>query len=360
VIDLVGSRLATQHLVGASMADAVTVVRHFAALQAQDYPAAVWAIAQRTPALTRPDIDAVYQSGELIRTHVLRPTWHFVHRDDIRWMLELTAPRVHQQSGTQYRATGLVGAELVRGQELVVRFIEERGPLSRPELAQALNDAGFEAVSLRLIYVLMACELDRLTCSGGFRGKQHLYALFDDRVPPSPPRERDDAVRELAVRFLRGHGPATAADFANWSGLTLTDARRGFAAAGDELERVTLDDGLEYWSAGAPIVATAAERRARDIHLLPNYDEYFVGYKHRASISAEFVLPPAGDLFFRHIVLADGLVVGGWRNVSTTAEHTLEVRLAVPRTARIERGIEVAADWYGRVNGVAVRIEYPS
>src|SRR5262249_10111633 len=156
------------------------------------------------------------------------------------------------------------------------------------------------------------------------------YTLFDERVPPSAPRERDAAVRELGIRYLRGHGPATAADFANWSGLTLTDARRGFADAGDELEMVVLD-GLEYWSAGAPRAATGAERARRDVHLLPNYDEYSVGYKHRQTIAAEFSLPPAEDLFYRHIVLVDGLVAGGWRNVNAPAEHVLEIRLAVDR-----------------------------
>ena len=120
MIDVIGARLRTQHLVGAGLPDAVAVVRLFGALQAQDYPAAVWAIAQRTDARSRDAIDADYQAGRLIRTHVLRPTWHLVAPDDLRWLLELTGPRVNRANGSTYRQTGLDAETLARGEELLV------------------------------------------------------------------------------------------------------------------------------------------------------------------------------------------------------------------------------------------------
>jgi hypothetical protein len=127
-----------------------------------------------------------------------------------------------------------------------------------------------------------------------------------------------------------------------------------------DLERRRIDD-LEYWTiAGALPTSSDAERADRTVHLIPNYDEYTVGYKNREILAADFISPPATDLFLRHIVLVDGLVSGGWRNVNTPKRHVIEVRLAVDRTPRIERGIERAAAEYGRVNDVAVTVEYPS
>jgi hypothetical protein len=360
VIDVVANRLAAQHLVSDGLADAVTVVTRFAAVQAQDYPAAVWGIAQRTASLARADIDADYQSGRLIRTHVLRPTWHLVARDDLRWLLELSAPRVHQANRPIYRQEGLDGPDLARGEQLVVDVLAAEGALTRPQLGAALAERGFAAAGLRLGYVLMAAELDRLICSSGLIGKQHGYAVFDDRVPPGGQLDGDRALRMLALRYLEAHQPATAADLANWSGQTLGAAREALGLAADEVERHEID-ALEYWSiAGALRTPSDDARAARAVHLLPNYDEYTVGYKNRENLAADFTSPPADGLFLRHIVLVDGLVSGGWRNVNAPGRHVIEVRLAIERDPRIERGIERAAAEYGRVNDVAVTVEYPS
>ena len=356
--DVIGVRLRTQHLVGAALPDAVGVVRLFGALQAQDYPAAVWAIAQRTD-LDRGDIDADYQAGRLIRTHVLRPTWHLVAADDLRWLLELTGPRVNRANAPTYRREGLDAATLARGQDLLVEALAD-GPLTRQQLGSALERLGFPAAGLRLGYVIMAAELDRLICSAGFLGKQHGYARFDDRVPLAPAIDRDAARRELATRYYRGHGPATAADLAWWSGMTLGDARAATADAGDALESARVDGRECWWEAGAGEPAATSDRLARRVHLLPNFDEYTVAYRDRENLTSPLVDRPFEDRLNRHIVLVDGVVGGGWRNENSSKEHLIEVRLATEPTPEVDAGIRAAADWYGRVNGVTVRVEYPS
>lgn len=368
-IDVIGARLRTQHLVGAASAkrrglDAVDVVRLYGALQAQDYPAAVWAIAQRTgvdgAGVDRAAIDADYQAGRLIRTHVLRPTWHLVAPEDLRWLLELSAPRVHRANGTMYRREGLDAATVAGGEQLVVEALAD-GPMTRVQLSAALDRAGFPgATGLRGTYVLMAAELDQLICSAGFLGKQHGYARFDDRVPPAPSLDRDAALRELAIRYYAGHGPATVADFSWWSGLTLGEARAGIAAADDLLEHGEADGLDAWWVAGAEKPAPASIRAARRVHLLPNFDEYTVAYRDRENLKSALAVRPFEDRLNRHIVLVDGLVSGGWRNVNSAKVHLIEVRLVIERTPEIEAGIRAAAEWYGRVNGVAVRVEYPS
>jgi hypothetical protein len=369
VIDVIGARLSTQRLVGGPSArkrgpGAVGVVRRFGALQAQDYPAAVWAIAQRTGAdgtgVDRADIDADYQAGRLIRTHVLRPTWHLVAPDDLRWLLELTGPRVNRANGTMYRREGLDATTLARGEQLVVDALAD-GPLTRVQLSEALDRAGFPgATGLRGTYVLMAAELDRLICSAGFLGKQHGYARFEDRVPAAPALDRAVALRELAIRYYTGHGPATVSDFSWWSGLTLGDARAGIAAADDVLAHGEADGLDVWWVTGANDPATASDRLARRVHLLPNFDEYTVAYRDRENLKSALVDRPFEDRLNRHVVLVDGLVSGGWRNVNSPKEHVLEVRLATERSAEIAAGVQAAAEWYGRVNGVSVRVEYPS
>ncbi len=359
MIDVVGTRLRTQHLVGPGLADAVAVVRGYGALQAQDYPAAVWAIGQRTP-VTRAQIDVDYQAGRLIRTHVLRPTWHLVAPEDLRWMLELTAPRVHRANGTMYRREGLDAATVARGEQVVVDALAD-GPMTRVQLSAALDRAGVPgATGLRGTYVLMAAELDQLICSAGFVGKQHAYARFDDRVPPTPSLDRDVALRELAIRYYAGHGPATVSDFSWWSGLTLGDSRAAIAAADDVLAHGEADGLDVWWVTGADGPATASDRAARRVHLLPNFDEYTVAYRDRENLKSALVDRPFEDRLNRHIVLVDGLVSGGWRNVNSAKEHVLEIRLAIERDPEIDAGIQAAADRYGLVNGVAVRVEYPS
>ncbi len=291
---------------------------------------------------------------------MLRPTWHLVAPDDLRWLLELTGPRVHRANGTMYRREGLDATTLARGEQLVVEALAD-GPLTRAQLSAALDRADFVgATGLRGTYVLMAAELDRLICSAGFVGKQHGYARFDDRVPPAPSLDRDVALRELAIRYYAGHGPATVSDFSWWSGLTLGDSRAAVAAADDVLTHGDADGLDVWWVTDMRSPATASDRAARRVHLLPNFDEYTVAYRDRENLKSALVDRPFEDRLNRHIVLVDGLVCGGWRNVNSPKEHVIEVRLAIERTRDIDAGIQAAAEWYGRVNGVAVRVEYPS
>ena len=174
-----------------------------------------------------PDIEQAVESGDILRTHVMRPTWHFVPRADIGWMLELTGPRVQRGSASYYRNKGLDPDVLVRATKTIERALEGGRYHTRRELGERLAQAGMRFVGLQLPFVSLYAELERVICSGPRRGKESTYALLSERAPMGRRLSRDEALAELTQRFFQSHGPATVRDFVWWSGLTTADARRG-------------------------------------------------------------------------------------------------------------------------------------
>ena len=207
-------------------------MRWLGAVQAQDYHGAKWALALRTRGVDSAALDRAFDAGAFLRTHVMRPTWHFVAPEDLRWLLALTGPRVHAVNAHPYRAFELDAPLFRRAHALLTRALRGGRSLTRLELATALEAGGIAARGQRLAYIVMHAEIDALVCSGPMRGKQHTYMLLEERVPPAPALARDEALATLARRYFTSHGPATAHDFAWWSGLTVADAREGVALAG--------------------------------------------------------------------------------------------------------------------------------
>jgi Winged helix DNA-binding domain len=275
---------------------AVDVVEWLGAVQAQDYAAAKWAVGlrMRGAAATDAGIDQTFNAGLLLRTHVLRPTWHFVLPRDIRWMLTLTAPRVHAAMAWHARHLGFDAAYFRRGQRALAKELAGGRHMTRRELAGLLRREG-----VALGHVLIRAELDAVICSGPMRGKQHTWALLDERVPATRPLAREHAMALLARRFVRSHGPATVNTFAWWSGLTLADARLA----------LSLSDG----TLRSPAVARPP--KAGRVYLLPNFDEYLL--TNRANGLA-------------NSVVVDGRIVGTWRRTLTPRTVRVEVRLKEP------------------------------
>lgn len=320
-------RLAAQGLTGAGFATPTEVVRRLGAVQAQDYAAAKWAVALRCGA-TNAELDALLAAGTLVRTHVLRPTWHLVLPEDLRWMLAATRDRVHRYNGTYYRKLGLDDATLRRGDAVLGAALKGGHTLTRPELAEALTAEGFDCEELRLTLLVMHAELEGVICSGGLRGKQHTYAHFDERVPEGPSRSREEALARLAERYFTSHGPALEADFAWWSGLTLADAREAMARA-DGLRQEMIGDKPYWVCRPAPEVAAGPHW-----HLLPNFDEYTVAYQDREALEAPASAPM--DLLARHLVLHDGRMAGVWTRRIEKQRVVVDVPPGVPRAA-VER-----------------------
>lgn len=352
--DLARLRLRSQHLIGPRLATPDAVVAHLGAVQSQDYYGACWAIGLRSEGASAATVDALFDAGAILRTHVLRPTWHFVTPADLRWLLALTGSRVHAANAGPYRETELDAETLTRSRAVLVDALEGGRFRTRDELSQALAAAGIVAVGRRLGYALMHAEVEALICSGPRRGKQFTYALVDERVPPSPPKPRDEAIAELARRYIGSHGPATEHDFAWWSGLPVRDARAGFADIQAELDSVTAD-GRTYWcqpngggNSTGPVV-----------HLLPNYDELVVAYRdHDPSLDpdAARALPPNRLLPGMNAVTVDGYVVGAWRQARATRRVAITLDLLRPFTAPEWTALRVAAGAYARFLALPVEL----
>ncbi len=213
-----------------------------------------WAVAARTQRRDPGDLATLLDDGAILRTHVLRPTWHFVCADDIAWLVGLTGPRVQRVTGQQLRAVhGLDDVAIDRAMAVIVEAIGERGELTRPKLGQELTSRGISgrappAGGQFLMLLLVHAELAGLVCSGRRVDGEHTYALLADRAPSALRLDSDEALGELALRYACGHGPATERDLAYWASLTLGDARRGLGMVQDQLERF-YHDGRNYWHA---------------------------------------------------------------------------------------------------------------
>ncbi len=339
-------RLANQHLAGQGSTDPRAMVAHLGAVQSQDYPAALWSLGLRVKA-SRESLECAFNTGAILRTHVLRPTWHFVTPDDIRWILALTAPRIKRAMASRDRELGLHDDLVVQTNTVIARALEGGKQLTRPEIGAALQAAGIAVADGSVLsHLVSRAELDGVVCSGARRGKQHTHALLEERVPRARVLERDEAVAELVCRYFASHGPATLNDFAWWSGLTVADGRRGLEAHGSRFvsEKVS---GLTYWFASPAAAPTGALGPVA--LLLPNYDEFTVAYRSRELFYARELAwrpGPRDDVPFGNVIVVGGHVVGMWKASVVKERLRIEPRWFNPPSPREETAFTEAAERY--------------
>ena len=326
--DLVSRRLQNQKLSAPDCRKPVDVVRWFGAVQSQDFEAAKWALALRMRSATNDVIEDAFNRGTILRTHVMRPTWHFVAPDDIRWLLELTAPRVNLRCGPNYRKFELDDATFKRSRKVLEKALGNKKHLPRSDLRRRLNESGVETNdTVRLAHILVRAELDGVVCSGPRVGKQFTYALLDERVPASNTIDREQALAKLSQLYFRSHGPATLQDFVWWSGLSVADAKRGLELLGRQVEKVSSGDKV-YWSIGADGTS------APSAHLLPVYDEYLVAYKDRESVfGARDGKSTAWNSLGPTIVI-DGIAAGTWKRTNDKKSIEVEFTRTLKKTER--------------------------
>lgn len=337
---IVYQRLHNQKLSSSKLQQPAEVVRWLGAVQAQDFNGAQWALALRMRNATNDSVEDAFNRGEILRTHVLRPTWHFVTPEDIRWLLKLTAPRVNVRCGPNYRKYELDEKVFKRSNKAIATALKNRKHLTRAELKSVLSRAGVAADDpIRLVHILLRAELDAIVCSGPRRGKQFTYALLEERVPAARTLTHDEALAELTQRYFASHGPATLADFVWWSGLTTNDARRGIGLV--TLEKATVDETI-YWITTSAM--PAATRSAPSAHLLPAFDEYNVAYKNRQLIfdSAKTTNWDA----LGPTVIIDGRLVGTWKGTAEKNQLTIAVSASRPLNRREKLDIAAAAERY--------------
>lgn len=308
-LDIARWRLRTQHLT-APAPDAGAVVRGLLAVQAENRQQAGWAVACRTARPDAAELDALLTGNAVVRTHVLRPTWHFVAAEDVGWLLELTAPRVRPvvlRQLTDLHGWGV--AELDRAADTVCESLAARPDQDRGQLAEVLAERGLATSGQVLMLLLALLELDRCVSSGRERGATHTYAPFADRVGTVRHLERDEALAELAWRYVAGHGPATERDLAYWATLTVTDVRRGLEHHRGRLDTFT-HDGRTYWHTPGSAPSGPAQPAG---HLLQLLDETYRGYQDSRMVLDAAGVVPRGREAAIGMALVDAQLVGSMR-----------------------------------------------
>ncbi|OGO37428.1 MAG: hypothetical protein A2W35_16205 [Chloroflexi bacterium RBG_16_57_11] len=352
-LDIVRLRLRNQCISEAPLRTPREVVGWLAAVQAQDYAGAKWALGLRLHGVTDDDLDQAFTDGSILRTHLLRPTWHFVTPDDIRWLLALTAPRVHAVNAYMYHKLELDRAVLERCMTVLDRALRNGRHLTRNELGDVLQQDGVATNNgLRLGYIMMSAELDGLVCSGARRGKQFTYALLEERAPQAMTLERTEALAELAHRYFLSRGPATVHDFAKWSGLTITDARHGLEAVSYRLQQEVIDGKYHWFSPSTP----SLNLDSPTAYLLSIYDEYISGYKDRSAIGEIEVgvkLAALGNAL-SYVIMVDGQIVGSWKRTLRKDVVVIQTNYFRMLTKAENQAVALAAQRYGDYLGLPV------
>lgn len=355
--EIAGLRLKNQQLTETRFSTPKQLVGWMGAMQAQDYNQAKWAIGIRMPHLNEEQIEEAFNRGEILRTHLMRPTWHFVSADDIYWMLELTSPQIRAVLNSRHRELGIT--ELLVNQSYLV--IEEalnsnvHHALTREELLAELDRAGIPTSPQFASHLMLRAEIDGILCSGPVNGKKQTYALLSQRVPKKKTLTKEEALARLATHYFSSHGPATLADFMWWSGLPASGAR----IALENIKKNLLSEKIgsdTYW-----FLDSAHKTRTPDssVYLLPAYDEFLISYKNRgASITAEdHKKAISSNGIFRPVVLVNGQISGLWKKVIKKDHILIETEYFRPHNEDEEQSIVKAAALFGDFAGKSAKIK---
>jgi hypothetical protein len=355
-LDIARWRLRTQHLVPPHAVSAREAVGSLLAVQAENRSQAAWAVASRTRNPDQADLAALLDDGAVLRTHVLRPTWHFVRAEDIGWLLDLTGPRVQRVTGQQLRDThGLDERSTRQALAAVTQVLASRGQLTRGQLADELREHGIRGSGQMLMILLAHAELDGLICSGRVAGGEHTYALMDERVPAPRRLGRTEALAELALRYFTGHGPATERDLAYWATLTLTDVRAGLAQVRDQLDSFQ-HDGRTFLHLPAEPPGGHQEPEG---HLLQILDEIYRGYQ-----DSRWLLDAAGDVprtreTATGMALVDAQLLAAMRRTIASDHVRFDLRPHRTLTSPEIEALDQAAGRYGEYLRLQGRLTLP-
>jgi hypothetical protein len=304
-------RLVSQKLYKTSAFSPQEIVHHLGAMQAQDYAMAKWAVGSRCHA-TEKEIEEAVNSAKIIRTHILRPTWHFVSAEDIYWMLDLSAPQVKRFTSSAAKKFGYDEKKLNQTNVSIEKLLAGNNHLTRDEIMQELNIKKTSKEDFLSAAIMMNAELDGLVCNGRMKGKQITYALLEERVDrPKTKLTKEEGLTKLALRYFESHGPATALDFSWWSGFPPTICQKTINALELQLSRITIDN-QQYWFKKDH---SDLDSFRESLHFLPAFDEILISYKTReASILQEHqTLAFTNNGIFKPIILENGRVIGTWK-----------------------------------------------
>lgn len=329
--DIAVLRLAQQHITRNHHATPKDLVAWMGAMQAQDYRMSRWAIGLRLPGIDSETVEKAIEKGEIVRTHVLRPTWHLVAGEDLRWMLALTSRHILSASAAQRRSLELDDQVLGKTTRIIEKALSGGRELTREELMQQIKHAGIVTDTHRAVHIMFEAELKAVVCSGTMRGTKLTYCLVDEKIPSAKILTREESLYTLAMRYFNSHGPATVHDFQWWSGLPAGDARKALEMIPQEMASCVVNEKV-YWF---PRDIEMPESPGTFVGLLPAFDEYLVSYKDR---SASLVQHSQKDVItvngiFKPVIVVDGKVVGTWKK--TASKNNIKIELEIFDNAKL-------------------------
>lgn len=356
--DIAAARLAGQQIAGTELKTIKDIVSWMGAMQAQDYSMMKWAIGIRLPGSTQKNIDAALDCGEIIRTHLLRPTWHVVSADDIRWMLALTAPRIRASMKSRHKQLEITDPVVTKSNAVIEKALAAEGHLTRDELLAGLEKAKIATGGQRGAHLLFLAELDGIICSGAAKGKQTTYALLEERAPKTNVLSRDEALAELARRYFTSHGPATLQDFVWWSGLSVADAKQALEMLRQDL--VSGQAGMQTYWWGNLLSLPATDWKS--LYLLPAFDEFIISYKDRSAVlpAENHRKAVSNNGIFWPTVVVKGRVAGTWKRAVKNDKVIVETRFFEGRRGKVtERSIQKASARFGHFLGKEAVVTQP-
>ncbi len=356
--DIARQRLAHHRLTRPDLATPAEVVRWFGATQAQEYAWSLYAIGLRMPDAAETTERAVEQAiadRTIVRTWPMRGTIHFTPAEDAQWMLKLLARRTNRKAASIYRRAGLTDDTFARAGDTLKQALRGGKVAPRKQLYTALEAAGIATSGeQRGLHLLGYWAREGLICLGPRQGKQPTFTLLDEWVPHARQLDGDEALATLTRRYVASHGPATDYDFAWWSGLTLTEARRGLHLVAGDLAQETVA-GLTYWASATAV--SAPQPPSQRAYLLPPYDEFTVAYKDR-SAALDPAFPNDPFTILGPVIVVDGRLVGTWKRTLSKEAVAVSLRRFAPLDATQQAAVEQAATRYGRFLSLPVEITW--
>ena len=342
--DISKIRLTNQQILKTEFRSIKELAGWMGAIQAQDYAMAKWAIGIRVQNPTDKVVENAIDKGEIIRTHLLRPTWHFVMKEDLRWILELSAPRIKQSLNSRHRELALTDAVFEATNTLIRQALTGGHHLTREELILILKEAKIATGENRASHIFLRAELDGIICSGTVKGKKQTYALLDERIPKKRKFTREEALKKIAEKYYFSRGPATLQDFIWWSGLSVTDGRNALEMIRSGLMREEIDSKI-YWFK-SPLISENDDSTA---YLLPAFDEFIISYKDRTAALSLINHKKAVSMngIFKPVIIINGKVAGLWKRTVKDKKVTIETELFQSFNNRIKKSIEKCAGTYG-------------
>lgn len=351
-------RLIKQQLIQPEFKRIEELVTWMGAMQAQDFNMVKWAVGIRLPESAEQLVEEAINRGEIIRTHLMRPTWHIVSDSDVYWILELTAPHIKSGLRSRHKQLELTDKIIAACKTAIEKWLGDENHLTRIEITQKLIEANLVKLNEQVTHILAICEFDCLICSGRKKGKNSTYALLEERVAKPTSIPRDEALFKLAEHYFSSHGPATLQDFTWWSGLPVKDARKALDSVKSGLEFLNVEN-QELWLSKE---GTETTNGLESVHLLPAYDEFIISYKDRsASLNNDnHKKAISANGFFYPVVLENGKATGIWKRVQERDRSVIEVNYFEGSKLRGTTLLKNASARYGQFLNVKTEIINPT